>query len=158
MSGIAYVRGDATQPAGDDRKILVHGVNDLGRWASGFVLAVSARWPEPEREYLAWAARRTNPDFELGAVQYVKVAPNLCVANLISQHGVFHWQYNPIPVRYPAIRTGLTTIAAFAQKHGASVHMPRIGAGKARGDWRQIEPLIVQTLIAQGVAVTVYDQ
>ncbi|MFE3494555.1 hypothetical protein [Streptomyces sp. NPDC059175] len=40
---------------------------------------------------------------------------------------------------------------------GASVHMPRIGCGLAGGRWSRVEPLVVERLVARGVAVTVYD-
>lgn len=35
--------------------------------------------------------------------------------------------------------------------------MPRIGCGLAGGRWDRIEPLIVATLSAAGIEVTVYD-
>jgi hypothetical protein len=35
--------------------------------------------------------------------------------------------------------------------------MPRIGCGLAGGKWELIEPIIVRTLVARGVPVTVYD-
>ena len=51
----------------------------------------------------------------------------------------------------------LEKVAARAQELGASVHMPRIGCGLAGGTWDRIEPLIVASLGARGVPVTVYD-
>jgi hypothetical protein len=35
--------------------------------------------------------------------------------------------------------------------------MPRIGCGLAGGKWEMIEPIILRTLIANGIAVSVYD-
>jgi len=40
---------------------------------------------------------------------------------------------------------------------GASVHMPRIGAGQGGGDWAIDEDLIRSTLVENGVSVTIYD-
>ena len=60
-------------------------------------------------------------------------------------------------MRYDAIRSGLARVRDFAREHGASVHMPRIGAGFAGGDWTVIERVITEELTDQGVAVTVYD-
>jgi O-acetyl-ADP-ribose deacetylase (regulator of RNase III) len=48
-------------------------------------------------------------------------------------------------------------VAVFAREHRASVAMPRIGCGLAGGTWEEIEPIIRDTLCAQGVSVTVYD-
>ncbi len=39
----------------------------------------------------------------------------------------------------------------------ASVHMPRIGAGLAGGDWREIEQIILDELAAHDLDITIYD-
>ena len=154
---IAYLTGDATRPETAGPVVIVHVVNDIGAWGSGFVLAVSRRWPQPERAYRAWP----KPERRLGAVQFVPVAspdPNApwWVANLVGQHGI-RSRVNPTPVRYTAIADGLALVAAHAVEHGASVHMPRIGCDRGGGHWREVEPLITGTLVAAGVPVTVYD-
>ncbi|WP_212648347.1 hypothetical protein [Deinococcus hopiensis] len=61
------------------------------------------------------------------------------------------------PVRYEAVRIGLAHVRDFAQEHQASVHMPRIGAGLAGGDWVILEGIIRDKLADQDVAVSVYD-
>ena len=94
--------------------------------------------------------------FALGAVQFVDVAPELVVANLVGQHGTRAINGTP-PVRYEAIANGLATVATRALATGASVHMPRIGAGLAGGEWRRIEEIVRQELVERGVAVFVYD-
>lgn len=86
----------------------------------------------------------------------VKVAAELWVANLVGQVGLGAKAGVP-PVRYEAIANGLERVAEFAQQHGASVHMPRIGCGLAGGNWEDIEPIIERTLLVKGIAVTVYD-
>jgi hypothetical protein len=35
--------------------------------------------------------------------------------------------------------------------------MPRIGCGLAGGDWREIEPILLDELSKDDIAVTVYD-
>lgn len=89
-------------------------------------------------------------------MQFVAVAPDLWVANLIGQHGL-RSDRNPVPIRYESVRAGLARVAAFAREHGASVHMPRIGAGLAGGRWDQIEAIIQEELADRGIGVTVYD-
>lgn len=73
MSGITYLKGDATCPQAKGCKIICHICNDLGKWGKGFVLALSKRWEKPEAEYRAWHAAGTGSGFELGAVQFVQV-------------------------------------------------------------------------------------
>jgi len=152
---IRFVKGDATAPAGDGAKVIVHVCNDLGKWGKGFVLAISRRWKEPERTYKASFAAIPTP--ALGDVQFVAVERSIVVANLIGQHGIASRSANTPPVRYDAIREGLGKIAVQARATRASVHMPRIGCGLAGGDWRRIEPLIAETLCASDIDVTVYD-
>lgn len=155
---ITYFEGDATQPSGEGRKILVHVCNDAGGWGKGFVVAISKRWPDPERRYREWHRSRDEhgQPFALGAVQFVEVGQNLTVANLIGQHGMGIRHGQP-PIRNEAIRAGLREIASFALKHQASVHMPRIGCGLAGGKWEEIVPMIDAELAAKCIAVTVYD-
>lgn len=37
MSGITYLKGDATAPQAKGVKLIVHVCNDLGGWGKGFV-------------------------------------------------------------------------------------------------------------------------
>ena len=155
MQPISYLTGDATAPAGPGPKIIAHVCNDVGAWGRGFVLALSARWPEPEADFRKWH-REQGGKLVLGSVQFVQVAPDILVANMIGQTGLSAVKGVP-PVRYQAINGCLSGVAAIALEHGASVHMPRIGCGLAGGSWDRIEPLIVQQLSAEDVAVFVYD-
>ncbi|MFJ4974340.1 macro domain-containing protein [Streptomyces coeruleorubidus] len=156
MSGIRYVRGDATVPSVKGVKVIAHVCNDLGGWGKGFVLAISRRWPEPEAAYRAWHRDRAANDFGLGAVQFVQVEPYVWVANMIGQRGT-RTGSKGVPVRYEAIDTALEPLAERAGELGATVHMPRIGCGLAGGKWSRVAPLIEERLIRRGIQVTVYD-
>ena len=156
MSEIEYVRGDATAPSVKGVKVIAHVCNDIGGWGKGFVVALSRRWPEPERAYRAWHRDRASNDFGLGAAQFVQVGPYTWVANLIGQRGT-RTGSKGVPVRYEAIDTALGLLADKALELDASIHMPRIGCGLAGGKWSRVEPLIVDRLVRRGIAVTVYD-
>lgn len=156
---LTFVTGDATRPPGSDPRVIVHVVNDIGAWGRGFVVALSKRFAEPERRYRAWAAGEEDLPFALGQVQFVEAEPALWVANLVGQRDIAR-KHDPRPlppVRYEAIREGLSRVRVFALEHGASVHMPRIGAGLAGGDWAVIEGIVREELADRGVNVTVYD-
>ncbi|WP_374984895.1 macro domain-containing protein [Streptomyces fradiae] len=155
-TGIRYVRGDATAPAGGGAKVVAHVCNDVGGWGRGFVLALSRRWPQPEAAYRRWHRERARNDFGLGAVQYVRVEPDLWVANMVGQRGI-RTGGKGVPVRYEAIDAALDALSGRAAELGASVHMPRIGCGLAGGRWERVEPLVAARLAARGVPVTVYD-
>jgi hypothetical protein len=34
--------------------VIAYICNDLGGWGKGFVLAISRKWPQPERDYRDW--------------------------------------------------------------------------------------------------------
>jgi O-acetyl-ADP-ribose deacetylase (regulator of RNase III) len=150
------VRGDATTPLGKGPKVIAHVCNDLGGWGKGLVVAVSRRWPEPEKAYRRWHRERAGNDFGLGAVQIVQVDRLLWLANMIGRRGI-RTGSEGVPVRYEAIDTALAGLGERAAGLGASVHMPRIGCGLAGGRWERIEPLVLARLTEQGIAVTVYD-
>ena len=113
MNEITYVTGDATTPAGDGLKIIVHVCNDIGAWGSGFVMALSAKWDKPEEAYRAMSEE----DRHLGNVHLVGVEDDIIVANLIGQHNVGHLstgydgkeKHYP-PIRYSAIAEGLRVL------------------------------------------------
>ncbi len=157
---IHYIKGDATYPQGDDNKVIVHCVNNIGAWGAGFVLALNKRWPEVKAKYKRWAETHratvagstTTGPLVLGEVQFVEVCPTTWVANLVGQSGIGG---DTPPIRYEAIRDGLRKVAAFVKASGASVHMPKMGSGLAGGDWNRIEKIIKETLV--GIEVTVYE-
>jgi O-acetyl-ADP-ribose deacetylase (regulator of RNase III) len=76
------------------------------------------------------------------------------VATIIAQHG-----YGPSAsprIRYGALKECLEAVAEYARANGASVHMPRVGAGQAGGRWPIIRELIEESLTRPGTDVTVY--
>ena len=148
---IHYFNGDATKPRGDGPKILAHVANTSGGWGRGFVLAISRRWPEPERQYRAW--HKSKDLFVLGAVQFVRVSNDIVVANMLAQCG-YATSTKPA-IRYDALKECLERVAEEATGSKATVHMPRIGCGLAGGKWEGVEPIIATTM--KDVEVTVYD-
>ncbi|MEH1163962.1 macro domain-containing protein [Micromonospora sp. CPCC 205539] len=156
MTPLTILQGDATNPQAKGRKVIAHICNDLGGWGKGFVVAISRRWPEPERDYRQWHRGRAGNDFALGATRLVRVTEGMWVANMVGQRGMKTGSAGP-PIRYDAVERCLTSLADHAQALGASVHMPRIGCGLAGGTWGRMEPIVLRTLCARDIAVTVYD-
>ena len=156
MTEIKFLKGDATLPQGEGPKFIIHICNDVGAWGKGFVLAISKRWPEPEREYRNWYATRV-VSFSLGMIQTVQVEPQLHVVNMIAQSGLRWTNKTQPPIRYDALETCLKQVANRAKALNASVHMPRIGCGLAGGKWNLIEPIIIETLCSNNIPVSVYD-
>jgi hypothetical protein len=151
MPSLKFVEGDATDPIGEGKKLIVHCCNDLGAFGAGFVRALSAKWPEPEATYKAM-------EKVLGRVSLAKVEDDIWVANVIGQHGIRRNTVDEIPpIRYEALRIGFNRICkALSEKEGYSIHMPRVGSALAGGDFAIVEVLINDTFIRAGLDVTVY--
>jgi hypothetical protein len=149
------LRGDATSPRGAGNRILAFIVNDkTPRWGAGFALFVRRKWDAVQDEFVNWAEEHPR-DFALGNIHLNNIAPTLTAALLISQHG---YGDSPRPrIRYGALSQCLEKLATVAQKQGASVHMPRIGSGHARGHWPIIIEMIEDSLSKRGIEVTIYD-
>ena len=101
------------------------------------------------------AGIHTTGKFGLGEVQFCNVEEGIWVANLIGQEGI-GWKNGVPPIRYPAIIDGLAHVLDFTTP-SATVHMPRMGAGLAGGEWKVIEKIVEEELVNWGVPVTVYD-
>jgi len=159
MSKITYLKGDATQPIGDGRKIICHICNNIGAWGAGFVLALSKRWKQPEESYRAlFAPDAPEADRMLGSVTLIDVGNdrfgnNILVANMIAQSGIKSFSGIP-PIRYGAVRAALAEVNNFAYSHHCTLHMPRIGCGLAGGSWEEIEAILKDVM---SVDVFVYD-
>jgi len=153
---ITYLRGDATQPRGPDRKLLVQVVNDAAfTWGGGgFAAAVKRRWPSAQKAFTAQVTVDRSR-LRLGSVVTCDVEPDVTVLNLVAQRG---YGASPHPrIRYGALRDCLLRVSEMAKEWNASVHMPRIGTGQAGGSWPVVEEIICETLTKVGVKVSVYD-
>jgi O-acetyl-ADP-ribose deacetylase (regulator of RNase III) len=154
VKSIIYLKGDATNPIDvDGNKILIHCCNNLGLMGAGIAKTIREKWPNVYEKYREWSRK---PDFNLEEVQFVKVAGDLVVANMIGQEGVGFTNGKP-PVRYDAIDSCLKKVAEVALKHKASVVGPRICAGLAGGDWNKIEAIIIENLCKKDISVYIYD-
>ena len=149
------VQGDALDPHGEAPRIVAHVVNDkTPRWGGGFALAVRKRFPAVQDAFIMHVEAELR-SLRLGNTIVTAIEPGLAVANMVAQKG--YRQTGRRLVRYAALRACLELLSVEATRSGASVHMPRIGAGQGGGDWSIIEDLIRMTLVGRGVSVTVYD-
>lgn len=152
-SQINYIIGDATEPQGEGMKIIPHVVNSGGGWGSGFVLAVSKKWKQPEAAYRMWF--KDKETFKLGETQIVPVDKDLVVANMIGQ--VMGYIDGLPPVRYEAIREALKKVKNYCILNSASMHAPMFGSSLAGGDWKVIEQIIKEEICAYDIPVTIYE-
>ena len=176
MPELHYIIGDTTEPI-QRPAVICHVCNDVGGWGRGFVLSLSAKYPEAEQAYRAWfenpgksfklktnTAMQTPWTHELGKCQIVQVKPDIWVANIIGQHGTQYVGKVP-PIRYDALEEGLKSANIFASGLGKSLsqkemtlHMPRLGAVLAGGEWPEIERIIKKTMLVESYVYTLPNQ
>lgn len=156
---IRYEQSDLAHLEPSDRPIIIgHVVTDAAHtWSRrGIAAALSGRYPQAARAFRSWSV--ANPDnLKLGQVHVVDQhcpTGTVWIASLVAQHG-----YGPsgeARLRYDALGNALREVAALAERTGAAVHVPRIGAGQAGGRWDLIEDLLAEHLTSDGIEVTVH--
>jgi hypothetical protein len=148
------VHGDALSPRGTGERIIVHLVNDkTPNWGGAFARALRDRYPEAQRDFRLWI-NEDRRRLKLGEALVTEVEPGLHVATIIGQHG--YGSSTAPRIRYAAVEQALISVADVAHELSATVHMPRIGAGQARGRWPVIREIIESTLTRKGIRVTIY--
>jgi len=171
---LTFLEGDATDPVGDSHKVIIHCVNNEGKWGSGFVLSISKRWKTPEVRYREWARFNSSRSvynldhsyskdsipFNQGQIQLVQVKEDITVCNLIGQSYTGSLEGFP-PVRYGALQEGLIrlreTINSWSYEEGISLHMGRICCGLAQAKWSKVETIITEVFIDTNTEIFVYD-
>lgn len=147
------VFGDATKPRGDGMKIIAQILNTSGGLGFGFGRAMSKVWPESKRAVTEWMKHRK--EFSLGESKLTRLSGEVFVFQMIVQKGLFA-KGSEILLKYDNLRSCLMELSVLAKQMNATVHMPKIGAGQAKGDWRIIEGIIYDELASNGIDVHVY--
>jgi DNA protecting protein DprA len=150
---IHYVDGDATAPRGGGRRIIVHVVNDrTANWGGQFARALRDRYPVVQDSFRDWASAAGH--LSLGHVHILDVSDELAVATIVAQRG--YGESSRPRISYVSLQQGLEQVAIEASRRSASLHMPRLGAGQAGGNWEVIRELIDGAFVSRGLPVTVY--
>jgi len=151
---MTLLRGSALEPRGSGPRIIAQIVNDATpTWGAGFSRAVRTMYPDAQESFRAWILE-SRRNLSLGRIHVFQLAKDLFLASMVAQHG-FGPSVKP-RVRYEALRKCLDELASVAKEKGASLHIPRIGTGYGGGNWTFITELIDQSLVREGVPVTVY--
>ncbi|KAI6649757.1 Chromodomain-helicase-DNA-binding protein 1-like [Oopsacas minuta] len=159
---ICFVKGDVTHPSvkhvGDKNAIVVHCVDNSGKWGHGGVFsALSARSLLPSSVY---ELAGKMGDLELGHAHFSPIDDlqsrgegrdfvALIVSQRRDEHGVSG-------IKLSALDEGLQRVKRIAIKENASVHLPRIGHSTRNFNWYGTERLIQKHLASNGIPTCVY--
>ncbi|XP_026639970.1 chromodomain-helicase-DNA-binding protein 1-like [Microtus ochrogaster] len=159
-TSIKYVSGDVTHPqAGAEDAVIVHCVDDSGRWGrGGLFTALEARSAEPRKIYELAGKMK---DLSLGGVLLFPIDDKESrekgqdlLALIVAQH---RDSSNVLSgIKMVALEDGLKKVFLAAKKKKASVHLPRIGHATKGFNWYGTERLIRKHLAARGIPTYIY--
>ncbi|XP_055979038.1 chromodomain-helicase-DNA-binding protein 1-like isoform X2 [Sorex fumeus] len=157
---ITYISGDVTHPqAGPEDAVIVHCVDDSGRWGrGGLFTALETRSAEPRKVYELAGKMK---DLSLGGVLLFPIDDKESrnkgqdlLALIVAQH---RDRSNTLSgIKMTALEDGLRKIFSAAKKKKASVHLPRIGHATRGFNWYGTERLIRKHLAAKGIPTYIY--
>lgn len=159
-TSINYVSGDVTHPqAGEEDAVIVHCVDDSGRWGrGGLFTALEVRSAEPRKIYELAGKME---DLSLGDVLLFPIDDKESrdkgqdlLALVVAQH---RDRTNVLSgIKMAALEEGLKKIFLAAKKKKASVHLPRIGHATKGFNWYGTERLIRKHLATRGIPTYIY--
>ena len=151
---ITYLLGDARRPRGTGKRVIAHIVNDATpNWGGGFALEVAKEWPFVQDDFRQWV-EHDRSNLSLGNVHLTRIDDDVSIVHMVAQRG--YGRSSSPRIRYAALSDALDSLREIAYKHGATVHMPRIGTGQAGGHWELIRELIDECLVRRGISVFIY--
>jgi hypothetical protein len=131
----------------------MHCCNDIGGFGRGFVVSLSEKYPETKIAY----KELFNKGLVLGDTQFIQVASDICIGNMIAQHDI-KWQGKIPPIRYEALKKCLKTVYDKALSDNFSVSSPRFGCVLAGGEWSIIEKIIKEAMTVETYVYTLEKQ
>ncbi|XP_053262435.1 chromodomain-helicase-DNA-binding protein 1-like [Podarcis raffonei] len=160
LSSIKYVIGDVTHPsAGEEDAIIVHCVDDSGRWGRGGLFTALGKRSDHPRKIYELAGKMK--DLTLGGTLLFPIDDKESrnkghdlLALIVAQHR--DRSNNLSGINLPALERGLKKIYLAAKDRDASVHLPRIGYSTKGFNWYGTERLIRKYLTTKGIPTFVY--
>ena len=144
--------------------VIAHVCNNIGAWGAGVSGAIGRKWKMSEDLFREWAKlgkveglEHIFPTYEMGFIQAfpVDLSTNTHVANMCAQKGLKS-SHNACPLNMSMLEKCLFKLYDYAKRNELTVHLPKIGAGLAGGDWNEIFPLIENISDSYGVITTIY--
>lgn len=150
---LKYKIGDLLQAEVD---AIAHCCNCYCTMGSGIAPKIKKEWPEV---YAADCATRKGDRTKLGTFTKAVVEDgDLTVYNLYGQFGYSKRDQGIRDLDYNALYDALDRMGDDVVANGGeSVGLPLIGCGLAGGNWKIVEVMIQETLVAKGLQVVIYQ-
>jgi hypothetical protein len=137
-----------------DDCVIPHCVNNLGKWGSGFVLAIDKYLgSKPKEDYIGWSRNKL---IGLGSTKFSTMERNkeiVTVAHMWAQHQTIREGYKP--VRYAALIKCMEEVLEYCQLNNKKIIAPHFCSGLAGGNWDFIRELIDE--IWGNLDVTIFE-
>lgn len=147
---LTYVDGSVLD---SDRRVIAHGVNCRGKFASGVAGQIAKRFPEVKRSYLR--KFESEDSWSLGDIQLIQTNSynNKIIANLATQDRFGHsGKY----VDYSACELAFDRLGKICASQGFGCAMPKIGTGLGGGEWGPVEEALQKAINKWGFDVDVH--
>lgn len=136
--------GDASVPL-NKSTLIIHVVNNCGKWGKGFVLALAKKYPNAKKAYLEWG----KSGYTMGDVQFLleDEVNQIFIANMVAQDGIKKSMKDEKKyISYESLEHCLSKVADFALAKRLVIQLPLIGAGLGGGNWEEIMDIILRKL------------
>lgn len=150
---LTYKTGNLLEATED---AIAHCCNCYTTMGSGIAPKIKAKWPDV---YAADCATKRGDWRKLGTFTKAVVEDgDLTVYNLYGQFGYSKRDQGIRDLDYNALYDALDRMGEdVVVNGGTSVGLPLIGCGLAGGNWKIVEVMIQETLVAKGLQVVIYQ-
>lgn len=139
--------------------VIAHGCNCRGGFGAGFAKYLAEQYPDARGMYF-W--KYNNEGWKLGECQAVGTSTydehgnNLWIVNCATQDRYWKEYEGERLVDYDALIEVFDKLNRLYKTLGTVIHMPKIGAGLAGGDWNKIKKLM-ESCFDEDTEVIVYE-
>lgn len=131
--------------------LIVHGCNCFGTMGAGVAKGIKAAFPQAFEADLA--TERGSKD-KLGTCSFAEIPNGGAALVVVNAYTQFDWRGSGVKVDYEAVRSCMRWIKE--RYPGKRIGLPKIGAGLAGGDWKEIASIIEEELAGEDVTLVEY--
>lgn len=137
--------------SGGEFDLIVHGCNCFNTMGAGIAKGIKAAFPEA---FAADCETTKGSRTKLGTCSFAEVKASGKKLVIVNAYTQFDWRGSGTKVDYEAVRSCMGWIKD--NFPGLRIGLPKIGAGLAGGDWKEIASIIKEELAGEDVTLVEY--